>query len=81
MYMRDEVHFKQAFRNAVRNRRISYNALANLTGINEDTIANYMCGRAQPSLYNGLVILDALGYKRLQDILHWYDPNGENVDF
>lgn len=56
------VRFEDFVRSQLEERHMSVSKLAKISGVHPNTIRNYLAGRCEPSFYNVLCIVNALGY-------------------
>lgn len=56
-------NFNAWLRNEMLDRNLSVKHLAKVSGVHPNTIRNYLTSRCEPSYYNVLLLIDALGYE------------------
>lgn len=55
-------HFEDWVRLQLKEHNMSVSRLAKISGVHPNTIRNYLAGRCEPSFYNVVCIVTALGY-------------------
>lgn len=65
MYSNVEVinSFSEWLRNQLTSRKITVTRLSRISGVHSNTIRNYLAGRCEPSYYNVVLLVEALGYE------------------
>jgi DNA-binding phage protein len=60
---RQSYNFSDWLRSTLRQKQMSVAKLSNISGVHQNTIHNYLADRCEPSLYNVLCVVTALGYE------------------